>query len=30
MATLQSVCGLTNGHIETHENSLEDPGKLKT
>jgi len=30
MSTPQSACGLTNGHIEIHENSLEDPGVIDT
>jgi len=30
MSTLQSACGLTNRHSETHENSLEDPGVIDT
>jgi len=30
MSTLQSACSLTNGHIEIHENSLEDPGVINT
>jgi len=30
MSTLQSACGLTNGLIEIHENSLEDPGVIDT
>jgi len=30
MSTLQSACGLTNGHIEIHENSLEYPGVIDT
>jgi len=28
MTALQSACGLTNGHIEIDENSLEDPGVI--
>jgi len=30
MSTLQSACGLTNGHSEIRENSLEDPGVIHT
>jgi len=30
MSTPQSACGLTNGHIEIHEYSLEDPGVIDT
>jgi len=30
MSTPQSACGLTNGHIEIHENSLEYPGVIET
>jgi len=30
MWTPQSACGLTNGHVEIHENPLEDPGVIDT